>query len=315
MTVYEQIRKNKRRSVVLVALFVAFLGLLGYAIGEYYIGPGGGVVGIGYALVGSVVMTLISVYSGDKLALVTAGAHQLTTESDNPKIWRMVENLCITAGLPLPKIHIIEDPAMNAFATGRNPEKASIALTTGLIENLEDSELEGVIAHELSHVKNYDTRLLMIVIVLVGSITLLADFMWRGTFLGFGGRKSSSKHSSNQIEIIFMVAALVLIVLSPIIAELIKLAISRKREFLADASAVLLTRYADGLSGALKKIGAQAANGVQLQRANRATAHLYLSNPFKKGKAFSHLFSTHPPIEERIDVLASMGGSPTASNK
>lgn len=305
MTVYDQIRKNKRRTVVLMTLFVAFLAVVGYTVGEYYMGPGYGPVGLGYALVVSLFMTMLSMYTGDRLALATAGAHEVGSVEENPKIWRLVENLCITVGLQMPRIYIIDDPAMNAFATGRNPKKASIALTTGLIQNLDQAELEGVIAHELSHIQNYDTRIMMIVIVLVGAVTLLADMMWRGRLLGFGGR-GGDRRGGNQIEIILMVVGLVLVVLSPLIAELIKLAVSRKREFLADASAVVMTRYADGLASALQKIGSQ---DVQLRRANHATAHLYISNPFK-GKRFSRLFSTHPPINERIAALAAMGGSP-----
>ncbi|MFH1425819.1 MAG: M48 family metalloprotease [Candidatus Kerfeldbacteria bacterium] len=304
MTVYQQIASNKRRTVFLMVLFFVLVFAVGFFVGEYW-GPGG-YSGLFFAGIFSIVMGLVSFFGGDKLSLATAGAKELTNKDQFPYVWRMVENLTITAGLPMPKVYIIDDPAMNAFATGRDPEKASIALTTGLIGGLENEELEGVIAHELSHVKNYDTRLMMIVVVLVGVLTLLADWMFRATIFG-GGRRGGRKGGGAQIELIFAIVGVALIILSPIIAEVIKLAISRKREFLADASAVLLTRYADGLAGALKKISGQ---DMQLRRANHATAHLFIANPFKSTKMFSKMFSTHPPVEERIAKLQQMGGNP-----
>lgn len=299
MTVYQQISANKRRSVLLVCVFIAFVLAMGYFMGEY--AGYNGYAGLVYAATLSLFMTTFSYFGGDKVALLTAGAHQIQKE-DNPYVWNLVENLCITAGLPMPKVYIIQDNVMNAFATGRNPKHASIALTTGIIDALENEELEGVIGHELSHIQNYDTRLMMMIVVLVGVVTLLGDWMWRMNFFG----KNDRERKAPQIELIFTIAALAFIILSPIIAELIKLAISRKREYLADSSAVLLTRYAEGLASALEKIGSQTHG--KMQRANTATAHLFLVNPFgaTSRKRFRNLFSTHPPIEDRIAALRKM---------
>lgn len=273
--------------------FIIIISGLVY-VWSYYYGTGSYIVIP--AFIFASVMSLISFYAGDKVALAQSGAHQIKRE-DNKYVWRMVENLSITAGLPMPKVYIINDPSMNAFATGRDPQHSSIALTTGLIENLENEELEGVIAHELSHVKNYDIRLMMVVIICVGIITLLADWMVRSAI--WGGRGSSNKNHGNALVII----GLILAVLSPLFAKLIQLAVSRKREFLADASGAMLTRYPEGLARALEKISAQAQ---PLKRANKATAHLYISNPLKKTSKF---FSTHPPVADRIKYLRS-GFSP-----
>lgn len=244
----------------------------------------------------AIITSLFSFYSGDKVALSTSGAKEIE-KKDNPYVWRMVENLAITAGVPMPKVYIIEDSAMNAFATGRDPDHASIALTTGIINGLENEELEGVIAHEMSHVKNYDIRLMMVVIICVGIITLLADWLLR-SFIWRGRSRDENKGGG-----ILILVGLVLAILSPLFAKLIQLAISRKREFLADASGSLLTRYPEGLARALEKINLQ---NKPLKRANKATAHLYISNPFKKDGKTSNLFSTHPPIAERIKALRSM---------
>ncbi len=241
-------------------------------------------------------MSLLSFYSGDKIALAQAGAKPITKD-DNAYVWRLVENTSLTAGLPMPKIYIINDEHMNAFATGRDPEHASIALTTGLIKNLENEELEGVIAHELSHVQNYDIRLAMVVIICIGIITLLADWMIRASF--FGQHRSNDSKNSGGILIII---GLLLAILSPLFARLIQLAISRKREFLADASGALLTRYPEGLAKALEKISQQP---TPLRRINKATAHLYFANPLT-GKKISGLFDTHPPVEKRITALRNM---------
>jgi len=242
-------------------------------------------------------MSLSSYFAGDKIALAASRAKPIKKE-DNPYVWRLVENLSITAGTPMPQVYIINDPSMNAFATGRDPQHASIALTTGIISGLENEELEGVIAHELSHIKNYDIRLMMLVIVCVGAITLLADWMLRSTLWG---RRGSDNNRGNGTAIIMLIA-IVLAILSPIFAELIKLAVSRRREYLADASGALLTRYPEGLARALEKIAHQ---DTSLASANKATAHLFFSNPFGIKKA-SRLFSTHPPIEERIKALRQM---------
>ncbi|MBU0596946.1 M48 family metallopeptidase [Patescibacteria group bacterium] len=291
---YSQIDSNKRKTVFLVTIFLILIIALGWFFGVY--------IGYGYeififAIIFSISTSLFSYYKGDKIALMSTGAKEIKKD-DNPYVYRMVENLCITAGVQTPRVHIIDSPALNAFATGRDPEHSSIALTTGIIEALENEELEGVIAHELSHVKNYDIRLMTIVVVLVGMISLVADMFFRARLFG-GGRKSNSNNNSGGI---IMIIGLVLLILSPIIAELIKLAISRKREFLADASGALLTRYPEGLAKALEKIS---NSDVPLARANSATAHLFISNPFKK-KGFSKFFSTHPPAEERIKALRGM---------
>lgn len=303
MTVYDQIKRNKRRTILLMVVFVIILLAIGYFGAEVWIGSGGGPAGLVLAAGIAAVMIPVSYFGGDSVALFSAGAHEVTFEG-NAEIYRLVENLCIASGMPMPKIYIIEDATLNAFATGRTPEKASIALTTGLVQHLERSELEAVIAHELSHIQNYDTRLMMIVVILVGAIALLADLMWRARF--FGGGDRNENRAGGQAQLILMIVGIALVVLSPIISELIKLAISRKREYLADASAVLMTRYAEGLIGALRKI--EHYNTNSMARANHATAHMYFANPFAGKKLFSKLFSTHPPIEERIKSLAEMGG-------
>ena len=288
---YSQITANKRKSAFLIAIFFVLVIFVGYAFGQY---TGYGYNGLIIAVIISLAMTLVSYFSGDKIALATSGAKGPIKKNDNPYVYRMVENLSITAGLPMPKVYIIPSLSMNAFATGRDPEHASIALTQGIIDNLENEELEGVIAHEFSHIKNYDIRIMMLVIVLIGVVTLLAD--WAIRFGMFGGRRDNN-NGGNVLAIV----GIILAILSPLFAKLIQLAISRKREFLADADAALLTRYPEGLAKALEKISQQST----LPNANRATAHLFIANPFNK-KSLSKLFSTHPPIEERIKALRTM---------
>lgn len=287
---YSQIDSNKRKTRILIAIFLAFIIAIGFVIGEY---GGYGYGAVVFAVIFSSVTSLVSYYHSDKIALASSGAKEIQKE-DNPYLYRMVENLCITAGMPMPKVHIINSPALNAFATGRDPEHASIAFTTGIINALENEELEGVVAHELSHIKNYDIRVMTIVVVLVGTIALLSDMFFRARLFGGGNNSDNRKNGGGVLAII----ALVLLILSPIIAELIKFAVSRKREYLADASGAMLTRYPEGLARALEKISA----GPPLQTANAATAHLFISNPFKSSKVKS-MFSTHPPIEERIAKL------------
>ncbi|MCD4705564.1 M48 family metallopeptidase [bacterium] len=290
---YSQIDSNKRKTILLIAVFVIFIIFLGWIFGQMY---NFGYYGLGIAIAISISMSLFSYYKGDKVALWTAGAKPIKKE-ENPYAYNMVENLAITAGIPTPKVHIIQDQAMNAFACGRDPEHASVALTTGIIEKLENEELEGVIAHELSHIKNYDIRIMTIVIILVGIIALMADWMIRGQLFGFGGRDRNK-------NMVFIIIGIVLAILSPLIAKLIQLAISRKREFLADADGALLTRYPEGLAKALEKISRE---NIPLKRANNATSHLYISNPFKGSKnKMSKMFSTHPPIQERIRALRNM---------
>jgi len=295
---YNQITSNKRKSVVLIIIFVAVVIALGWFFGNLL---GYSYWGLVIALFISWTMVLFSYYKGDKVALTTANAKKIKRD-DNPYVWRLIENLSITAGLPMPNIYIIPDNAFNAFATGRDPQHSSIALTQGIIDHLDKTELEAVIAHELSHIQNYDIRIMTLVIVLVGTLALLANFFIRSQFWGFGRRRSNDDNGG--LGIILMIIGIVLAILSPIIAKLIQLAISRKREFLADASGALLTRYPKGLANALEKISQQSQ---PLKHANNATAHLYIANPFKGSKKFmSKMFSTHPPIAERITALRKM---------
>lgn len=296
--IYEQISSNKKMTWFLISLFSIVIVLLGWAFGAWM---GDSFSGIFLATIVSVVMTLIGFYKGDSVALATSGA-KMIEKSDNPELYRLVENLSIAAGLPTPKIYIMQDSAMNAFATGRDPEHASIAVTTGLLQALDKQELEGVLAHELSHIGNYDIRVMTIVVVLVGVILLLSDWMTRSFFFGRGNRDNDNNSNAG----IMLVIGIILAILSPIFAELIKLAISRQREYLADASAGLLTRYPQGLIGALEKIASQ---DQPMSRANHATAHLFLANPFDPHvtKKFEQMFSTHPPIEERIKRLKAAG--------
>ena len=253
---------------------------------------------VGIALIITGVINLFSYYNSDKMVMAISGAKQITRENSE-YLFEIVENLAIGSGQPMPKIYIIEDTATNAFATGRDPQHASIAFTTGIIEKLNKLELEGVAAHELSHVKNYDTRLMTIVSILVGTIALLADFFLRMTFHG-------RSRDNNKGGAIFMVLALIAAILAPLVAQLIQLSISRRREYLADASSALLTRYPDALADALLKIS---RDPEPLEAANRGTAHLYIVNPLKgqgAGKWLASFFNTHPPIEDRVKALRDM---------
>ncbi len=294
---YNQIASNKRKSALLIIIFIAVVFALAYVINLWY---GEGSYGfLVMAAIISLIMTLFSYYQGDQVALKLAGAQGPISQAENPYVYRLVENLCITAGIPIPKIYLIPGAAMNAFACGRDPQHSSIALTQGIIEKLENEELEGVIAHELSHIKNYDIRLATLVIVLVGIISIISDFFLRSSL--YGGRRSSNRNEGRAGGIL-MIIGLVLIILAPLIAQLIKLAISRKREFLADASGALLTRYPEGLARALEKIS---SDHTPLAKVHEATAHLYIMSPLT-GKKLASLFSTHPPVEERIKALREM---------
>ncbi len=273
--------------MALVGGLIITIGILLNATGRF------GYESVVGAVALSSILTLTSYFAGDKMALWSSGAKEIKKE-DNPYLYRIVENLCLANGQPLPKIHLIPTSALNAFATGRDPEHASIAVTTGLLEALENEELEGVIAHELSHVKNYDIRVMTVVVVLVGTLSLLADW-----FLRFNLTSRDDRDRGSNILAILGIA---LLIVSPIVAELIKLAISRKREYLADASGALLTRYPEGLARALEKIS---QSKTPLPGASAATAHLFIANPFR-GKSFVTLFSTHPPAEERIRRLREM---------
>ena len=279
-------------------IFVFFVVGLGYVLGRAYGDSDSGMAGLVLAFMVSTASALFSFFAGDKVALWTAGAKPLAKE-DNAYVYRLVENLCIASGLPMPKIYLIDESSPNAFATGRDPKHASIALTTGIIAMMKNEELEGVIAHELSHVKNYDIRVMTMVIVLAGTIALMSNWFLRSMW--WGGRRSRDEKGNNAI---FLLIGIILALLSPLAAKLIQLAVSRQREYLADASGALLTRYPEGLASALEKI---AGNGEPLLHANHATAHLYIANPFGPQKTFlNNLFSTHPPIADRIKVLRQM---------
>lgn len=296
-TLYKHIDSNIRKTWLLFTIFlIVIIGLglvFSYIFESYYILIGA----VGF----SFLMSFFSYWNSDKIVLAISKAKPLKKQ-ENPELYNIVENLCITAGLPMPKIYVINESAPNAFATGRNPKNAVVVVTTGLIKTLDRSELEGVIAHELSHIGNRDILLQTIIVVLVGSIVLLSHFFLRWTIWGSRGRKSQG---GGQIQIIMIIAGLVLAILAPLFAKLIQLAISRKREFLADASGVLLTRYPDGLASALEKIS---KNPTPLKVANKATAHLYIANPLKgkKGKGMAKFFMTHPSVEERIRRLRLM---------
>ncbi len=291
--IYEQISSNKHKTWILISLFSIVIVLLGWAFGLWI---GDTTTGIFWAVIISIIMTLIGYYQGDSIALATSGAQPIE-KADNPELYRLIENLAITAGLPTPKIYLIPDSAINAFATGRDPKNSSVAVTTGALQALDKEELQGVLAHELSHIGNYDIRVMTMVVVLVGVILLLSDMMTRSFF--FGGRRSRDNNDSGGV---ILIVGIVLAILSPIFAQLIKLAVSRQREYLADACGCLLTRYPDGLIRALEKISAQ---DQPMSKANHATAHMFLANPFDPHvtKKFEQLFSTHPPIEERIARL------------
>ena len=291
-TIYNQADKNTRLTWVYITGFLVFV----IAVGYVFAGALGDSTILYIAVIFSVLMSFGSYWWSDKIVLAMSGAKEVTHEQGR-EIYHLVENLCITAGLPVPKIYIIQDSAPNAFATGRDAEHAVICLTTGIIQKLEKTELEGVIAHELSHIGNRDILISTIIVVLVGFVTLLADWFRRWAF--WGGRRRNSNEGGGQFQIIIMVLAIILSILAPIAALLMQLAISRKREFLADADGALLTRYPEGLARALEKIS---ADQDPLEAANRATAHLYIANPFK-GKKVSSLFMTHPPIEERVKAL------------
>lgn len=304
-TIYTHITGNKWKSVLLVTVFLVLIVGLGFGFEALY--PSGGFVAPIVALLIALPGALVGYFASDKIALALNGAKPLNPEASlgATKIQHIVENIAITAGVPMPRVYIIDDPSPNAFATGRNPEHASIALTTGLIERLDRSELEGVLAHELSHVKNYDILFGTIVVVLVGLIAYLSQFLLRANFF-FGGRRGRDDRQS-QAGAILLIVGLVLAILAPIAAQLIRLAVSRKREFLADASGALLTRYPEGLASALEKIGAYP---TPMRRTNSATMHLYLAGAQEKeGGRLLRLFNTHPPIAERVLRLRAMAGT------
>jgi heat shock protein HtpX len=292
---YKQIDSNKRKTFLFIFIFLIFIIGLGWILS--YVFEAQWILVI--AVVFAVFQALTSYYYSDRVALAISGAHPAPRKK-YLELHRIVENLSITAGVAKPKVYVIFDPSPNAFATGRDPKHSSIAVTTGLLDKLDKTELEGVISHEMSHVKNYDIRLMTIVVVLVGIIALTSDFFLRWSWFGGGFRRRDSE--GGQIGAILVLIGIILAIISPIVAMLIQLAISRRREYLADASGALLTRYPEGLADALEKI---AEDNIQLKRATNATAHLYITNPFK-GKNITSLFATHPSIEERIKALRAM---------
>jgi len=292
MTIYTHIGSNIRRTWLLFSVFFIILIGLGWFLSYYFENQSILFIAVFF----SIFMSFISYWYSDKIVLAISRARPLAHD-ENPELYHIVENLCIGAGLPMPRIYVINDPAPNAFATGRNPKNAVIAVTEGLLQITGRSELEGVIAHELSHIGNRDILLQTIVVVLVGAITMIADIFIRGRF--FGKKRGDSE---GQAQGIFMLIGLIFLILSPLFAKLIQLAISRKREYLADADGALLTRYPEGLASALEKIS---QSPYSLRFANKATAHLYIANPFK-AKGLTNLFSTHPPVAERIKRLHEM---------
>jgi heat shock protein HtpX len=300
LNIYDAVAANRWRTIALVTVFTGLLTALGFAVGEVF-APGGGLAMVPAALGLSGVSATASYFAGDKLVLAQSQARELAP-GEETQLRNIVETLSIGLGIPPPRIYVIDDTAPNAFATGRDPKHASIAVTRGLIDKLDRTELEGVIAHELSHVGNHDIRVMLLVTVLVGTVALLSDWMLR-SFAWGGGRRGRDRGSGSGGTVV-LVIAIALAILTPIIATLIQLAVSRQREYLADASGALLTRYPPGLASALGKI---AADKEALEVANKATASLYFANPLKDApRAMDGLFDTHPPIAERIRRLEAM---------
>lgn len=286
---YSQIAANKRKTVLIMFVFVVFLVLIVWLFDKFL----GGSTGVFYgALVGILIYVSATYYAGAKMALSLNRAKKIE-KKDNARLWRIVENLCITDGLPMPDVYIIDDPAPNAFATGRDPKHSAVCVTSGLLDIMTDTELESVLAHELGHIKNYDIRVSMVAFALTAAISLIADIMLRITIFSDEGENNNT---------VFFVLGIVAAILAPIVAMMIQLAISRQREYLADATSALTTRYPEGLITALQKIE---SHGKPLKHQNTSTAHLFFANPLKKG-SLSGLFSTHPPIEDRIAKLQTM---------
>jgi heat shock protein HtpX len=288
---YSDIAANKRKTYLIMAIFIAFVILVVWIFAKYLNGGTGVFYG---GIIGACIYAVITYYSGSRLALAVNGAQEIQ-KSDNPRLWRIIENLSITDGLPMPRVFIINDPAPNAFATGRNPKTAIVCATSGILDMMDDTELQGVFAHELGHVKNYDIRVSMVAFALTAIISLFADIMLRLTFFRGNDRESESNY-------VFLLLGIAAAILSPLIATLIQLAISRQREYLADATSALTTRYPEGLISALTKIG---QSGSVMRRQNTATAHLFFANPLR-AHSITNLFSTHPPIADRIARLQAM---------
>ncbi|MBK9776068.1 MAG: M48 family metallopeptidase [bacterium] len=303
---WEQIAANRRKSTLLVITAALLLAALGWAGGEYFLGKGGGTGGVLLALVVWLVMTLAAWFQGDSIMLSVAGAHRVQ-KADFPQLFNIVEEMTLAAGLSrMPAVYVIDDPAPNAFATGRRAENASVAVTSGLLRTLDRDELQGVVAHEMAHVRNRDIQLMLFAGVLAGAIVILAETGLRGMWLG-GGRSRSRREGGGDSSGLVAIFAMLLMILAPIIAQLIYFAVSRKREYLADASAASFTRYPEGLASALEKISRAPQ---RLGGATSATAPMYIINPLKRaGQAAANATSTHPPIDERVRILRSMAGS------
>lgn len=290
---YSAIATNKRNTYLIISLFIAIIAGLGWVFSQVY-----GSVGIFWgSLVGAGIYALFQYFLAAKMALAVNGAKEIT-KKDNPQFYRIVENLAITNGMPMPKVYIIDDPAPNAFATGRDPEHAHVAATTGLLEIMTKTEVEGVMAHELGHVKNYDIRVMMIVFGLVSAIGLIADMFMRMMWFSGGNDEDSSPHPA------FLIIGIAAAIISPFVAMLVQMAVSRQREYLADATGAMTTRHPEGLASALEKLRDY---GRPMQRQNSSTAHLFFANPLKAG-SIAKLFSTHPPLDERIARLRGIEG-------
>jgi heat shock protein HtpX len=286
---YSEIAGNKRKTVFIMVVFLAFLALIIWIFDQYL----GGSTGVFYGgLIGALVYVIITYYTGSKMALAVNRAKEIQ-KRDNPRLYRIVENLAITDGLPTPRVFIMNDPAPNAFATGRDPKHSSVCVTSGLLDIMNDQELQGVLAHEMGHVKNYDIRVAMVAFALTAVISLISDIIIRVVWF-------SDERENNQV---FLILGIVAAILAPFVALLIQMAVSRQREYLADATGALTTRYPEGLASALEKIK---KTGSVAEHQNTATAHLFFANPLKKG-SLTGLFSTHPPIDERINRLRNMG--------
>lgn len=297
---YEYISSNRRKTAFIIILFIMFIAALGFAIGyylDYRFGTGGGysILLMIFAFIFAVIASFTSYYFSDRIIIEITGARPVSKDEDI-RVFYIIEGLSIAAGIPVPKVYIIDDPGMNAFATGRNPQNSAIVLTKGLIGNLNDEELRGVVAHELSHIKNYDILLGTIISVLVGMVTIISNIVFRGSLFG-GSRRSSGRSSGGGIfNIIFLILGIILIILSPVIAMIIRFAINRQREYLADSNGALITRYPAGLANALKKISIYS----EVKTAGNATEHMFIANPFGSSNRamFSQLFNTHPPLRK-----------------
>lgn len=306
LNIYDAVAANRRNTFFLMVGFMVVVSIVAGAIGYIFIAdPVSAAVAAVIGMVVGLIISLIAYRSSDQFVLGISEAREIELR-DHPQLYRTVENLCIGSGLPMPKVYVINDSAPNAFATGRDPQHAAVAITTGLLEKLEPLELEGVMAHELSHIRNIDTRFMVMTTVLVGFIALMADIALRATWFGAGARRGSRDRGGGGAGIVLLIVAIIAIIVAPIVASLLRMMLSRQREYLADASGALLTRYPEGLASALEKLE---ADTEPLEVANKATAALYIVNPLKGHEsALNNMFATHPPIEDRVARLRAMAG-------